>query len=529
MRIAVCCCVFGLLLSGTGARAEETAVPRFAINQFQLEGNTILKPEEVEAIFKNYVGPQKDFGTIQEALDALIGAYRKRGYSLVTVVLPEQELVHGVVTLKVIEPVVKEVLVEGNQFYDRDNIVRSLPTLKLDTRPLVTDISENLRAANDNPSKKLTLQFKALEQPENLRAIIRVKDKKPWKLILNSDNTGNEQSGEYRVGLGVQYDNLWNRDHVVALQYTGSPTHLRTVKNISGSYRVPLYDWGDTLDLYGGYSDQDATFSISGIAITSTGRGTIAGARYTFNMPRHGGFDHKILVGSDYRRYELNNSLANTKTTVATYPASFTYGWSWQTERFGLDGYAGATTNQRWGGESNHRQFEATRIGAKPNYWVFRYGANSMAKVAGDWLARVYGAGQYTWDRLIPGEQFGLGGASSVRGYREREEAWDAGFAGSAELYSPDIMRLADTPRAQLRLLTFFDGGYGYNLRVRSYETRENHLMSAGIGLRMSYGEFFSAAVDWGCALRDSSASSLVQETTWAGNSRVHFKVQFVY
>lgn len=529
MHIPVISLFVMLTLCGVGRAADDTQIPRFDIARIQLEGNSILQPQEVAAILHKYVGPQKDFGTLQEALEALEVAYRTRGYNLVTVLLPEQELVRGVVTIKVLEPVVRSIMVEGNLYYDQDNILRSLPTLRTGMQPQLAEISENLRAANEIPSKKLTLRFKAQDKPEDLHAIVRVMDEKPWKLTLNSDNTGNDPTGDFRIGVGAQYDNLWNRDHVVALQYTSSPTHPRDVVNVSGSYRIPFYGWGDTLDLYGGYSDQDSSFSISGIGITTTGRGTIAGARYTFNMPRQGGFDHKIMLGSDYRRYELSNDLASTETAVATYPTSMTYGWNWQTERFNLDGYAGAATNKRWGGQSDRRQFESVRPGAVPNYWVFRYGANSMAKVGGDWLVRVFGNGQYSWDRLIPGEQFGLGGASSVRGYEEREEAWDAGFAGSTELYSPDIMRLAGQPKAQLRALAFFDGGYGYNLRARAYEETENYLMSAGIGLRMSYGETVSAAVDWGCALRDSTAVSLVQDATRVGDSKVHFKIQIVY
>lgn len=529
MHIPVVCLFVVLALSGVVSAAEEALVPRFDIQRIQLEGNTILQSQEVVAMLSKYVGPQKDFGTLQEVLEELEAAYRTRGYNLVTVLLPEQELVGGVVTIKVLEPVVRSVLIEGNQYYDRDNILRSLPTLRSSMSPQLVDISENLRAANEIPSKKLALRFKAQDKPEDLHAIVHVTDEKPWKLILNGDNTGNDPTGDFRVGVGAQYDNLWNLDHVVALQYTSSPTHPSDVLNISGSYRIPFYGWGDTLDLYGGYSDQDSSFSISGIGITTTGRGTIAGARYTFNMPRQGSFDHKIMLGSDYRRYELSNDLASTETTVATYPTSMTYGWNWQAERFNLDGYVGAATNQRWGGQSDRRQFEAVRPGATPNYWVFRYGVNSMAKVGSDWLVRVFGNGQYSWDRLIPGEQFGLGGAASVRGYEEREEAWDAGFAGSAEVYSPDIMRLVGQPRTQLRALAFFDGGYGYNLRAQAYEEADNYLVSAGIGLRMSYGENVSAAVDWGCALRDSTALSLVQDATRVGDSRFHFKIQFIY
>ena len=55
-----------------------------------------------------------DFGYVERAMDALQGAYRKRGFGLVKVILPEQELNRGVVHLKVVETRIGKVRVEGN-------------------------------------------------------------------------------------------------------------------------------------------------------------------------------------------------------------------------------------------------------------------------------------------------------------------------------------------------------------------------------------------------------------------------------
>ena len=49
--------------------------------------------------------------------------------------------------------------------------------------------------------------------------------------------------------------------------------------------------------------------------------------------------------------------------------------------------------------------------------------------------------GQWSDEPLIPGEQFGIGGARSVRGYEEREASGDSGFFVSAELISKPTAR----------------------------------------------------------------------------------------
>lgn len=514
-----------LLTVSSPVRADETVVPRFDIKSILLEGNTVLPTPVVASILKKYTGPQKDFGTLQEAMDELETAYRKRGYTMVTVILPEQELQRGTVIINALEPTVKEIIVEGNKHFSRDNILAALPTLKTNVPPKVTEISENLRAANENPAKKMTLQFKAKDKPEDLAAVIQVKDQKPWKVALNGDNTGSKQSGYYRMGLTLQHSNLWDMDHVAALSYSTSPDHADKVKIISGSYRLPIYKLGDTIDLFGGYSDVDNGITqISGTDLSVSGKGIVSGVRYNLTLPRFGEYEQKLQMGMDYRLYDNTVTLLGTDLAkdVVAHPFSVTYGGAWNTETITADGYVGVLHNQPWGGQGQQSDFAAVRGGAVADYWIFRYGFNKMVRLPEDWLVRAFGTGQYTPDRLIPGEQFGLGGSSSVRGYEEREESWDAGFSGGLELYSPDIAKLAEIPHTQFRLAGFFDGGTGYNLRRQAGENGSNALTSLGTGFRLGISDYFSFSLDWGYALKRST-------NTLRGGSAVHFKGSITY
>lgn len=525
MRTHVLGALLGLSLIASAAGAEESVIPRFEIRRFMLEGNTKLPADQIAKIFSEHTGKGRDFGDIQQAIEQLEQAYHKRGYTLVTVVLPEQELDRGEVRLQVIEPKVKKINVVGNTYFSRENIIRSLPALQNNVQPQVVRVSESLRSANENPAKKLTLQFAALEKPEELLATVQVKDQKPWKVALSGDNTGTKQSGYYRMGLTLQHANLFDLDHVAAVQYITSPDHADKVKIVSGSYRIPLYSLGDTVDFFGGYSDVDnGTSQISGTDLSISGKGIVSGFRYNLTLPRGGRYEHKLMMGVDYRLYDNTVSLAGVELgkDVVAHPFSMTYGASWQDEKLVVEGYAGVLHNESWGGQGKQEDFSAVRNSSKADYWIFRYGFNKMLKLPHDWLIRTTGNGQYSPDRLIPGEQFGLGGANAVRGYEEREEAWDHGFSGSFEVYSPDIARLLRLPQSQFRMVGFFDGGVGYNQRTQPGELTANALKSAGTGFRLGIGEFFSFSLDWGYALDNSS-------TTRRGDSAVHFKGQLVY
>nr|MBW4056457.1 ShlB/FhaC/HecB family hemolysin secretion/activation protein [Pseudomonadota bacterium] len=420
MKKPLLCIAVALLLCAVDGRAEETIVPRFDLQQIKLEGNTVLPPDEIARILKKYVGPQKDFGTLQEAIDELEAAYRKRGYTMVTVLLPEQELERGVVTLNVLEPTVKGVIVDGNQYYSRENILRALPTLKAGVPPRVTAISENLRAANENPGRKLTLQFKSDENETDLTAQVKVVDQKPWRVSLGGDNTGSASTGEYRTSLTFQHSNLFNLDHVIALQYITSPDHFEKVQTFSGSYRLPMYKWGDTLDLFGAYSDVNSgTTQVSGTNIAISGKGIISGVRYNMTLPRAGEYEQKLIGGVDYRLYDNTADVLGTDVArdVLAHPLSLSYGGAWTTEAVTLDGSVGLLYNIPWGGLGQKDDFEAVRSGATANYLIVRYGLSALMRPGSDWMLHFSGTGQYSNDRLIPGEQFGLGGSTSIRGY----------------------------------------------------------------------------------------------------------------
>ena len=513
------------IFSASDIHAEDTAVPSFEIRQYVLEGNTLLPAEKVAEIFARQVGKDRDFGDIQKTIELLETAYRHIGYTMVTVLLPEQELSGGVVRLQTIESRVTKVIIEGNRHYSRENILASVPTLQQGVAPRVADISENLRAANENPAKKMTLKFRPQDDPNEVHAALEVKDSKPWKLNLSGDNTGSDKTGTYRTGLALQMFNLFNRDHVASLQYNTSPDHLKEVKIMSGSYRLPFYKRGDTLDVFGAYSNVDSgTTQVSGTDLKSVGKGIVSGFRYNMMLPRSGEYEQKLIGGMDYRLYDNSAVMMGTDLAkdVLAHPLSLTYGGVYTTEPLVIDGSLGLLYNIPWGSKGKNSDFMATRSDAPADYFIMRYGLNFMFRPGADWMLRLATTGQYTENRLIPGEQFGYGGAAVLRGYMEREESWDNGLSSSFEVYTPDIAQLLGFTSSQLRIITFFDAGTGHNMNPQAAE-RDNHtIRSVGTGFRLGITEAFSFALDWGYALDASNQ-------TTRGRSAFHFKGQIAY
>jgi hemolysin activation/secretion protein len=193
---------------------------RFEVARFVVQGNTLLPPEEIESILAPYRGPNREFADVQRALEALQGAYAKRGYTMVRVALPEQELDRGIVRLQVVEARIGRVTVEGNHFFDDANIRASLPGLREGQIPNVARLSANLAQSNENPAKKTTMRMQSGPRDGEVDARLIVADEKPWAVGLNVDNTGSPVTGRTMVGVVYQNSNIANRDHVLGLQYT---------------------------------------------------------------------------------------------------------------------------------------------------------------------------------------------------------------------------------------------------------------------------------------------------------------------
>jgi len=171
-----------------------------------------------------------------------------------------------------------------------------------------------------------------------------------------------------------------------------------------------------------------------------------------------------------------------------------------------LSFYASGARNIPGGRNGDDAAFQASRPGASADYSVFRYGFNYVRQFQSEWQTRLGFNGQYTQDPLVSGEQFGVGGPDSVRGYELRELANDRGMAAQLELYTPDLARgvgLGDSYK--LRLLGFFDYGSVSRVDPLPGETTAAFIKSAGIGLRVGYRKSAVLRLDLAQILKESA------------------------
>lgn len=500
------CCAALLCTESVLAQEAGGVSLRFEIKRFWAENNTLIADDVIERTLKEFTGPDRDFGTVQQALEALEKLYADAGYGAVQVLLPEQELDRGEVHFHVIEGKIVKVSVEGNKHFDEENIRSSLgDTLTLGKTPNVNKLADNLRLQNESPAKQTTVVMRAGEEEGEVEAVVRTTDQHPFRTAVTLDNTGTPKTGIFRMGLAAQYANAFNRDHIFSAQFVTSPdNHHRQVFVTGLSYHVPFYGLNSSLDVFAGYSNVDSgQFNTTAGNFLIAGSGSVFGLRYNQNLPKgKSDWEQKLSFGYDFRAYQAQvffvGSNKNLVPDVTVHPISLTYIANTKRPDTDFSGYFSVVHNLPGGNDGNDEAFQRTgaRPGANSRYMLFRYGINWLKLLPSDWQMRVNFTGQDTGQKLVSGEQFGVGGADSVRGFLEREISNDKGHRGSLEFYTPDMGKtLIDGGR--LRAVGFYDFGYVKRIQPAAGEANGYGVSSFGFGLRGGLGKDIGFRLDY--------------------------------
>lgn len=491
-----------LLAAAAAARAQTPAATAAAdqvqVRSFQVQGNSLLDAAAVQAALAPFTGT-RNLADLQRAAQTVQALYGQAGWAAVVVYLPPQPVTDGVVTLNVVEGKVGQVLVQGNQRLGAERVRAALPSLVVGATPRVRRIDAELQIANENPGRSMAVLLGPGAAPGEVQATVKVEEQPVHRFSASLDNSGNDRTGNYRLGLGWQHADLTGHDDQFSLNLQTSPTEPNLVRVVSAGYRWPLPGLRAAVDLFAAYSNVDGgTQTIAAGDLRFAGAGRIAGARVVWYLPRLGEFDQRLTTGLETRAYLNDCSVAGLPAgacgaageSVSVQPLSL----EWAAQQGGATPMLftlGLTHNLALGGKhGDQADFDAVRPGAPRGYTVLRAGAQGSMAVLDDARLAARFSLQHSGDPLVSGEQFGLGGALSVRGFDERELSGDSGWQLSVELLSPRLGADWLPAATDLRLLAFADAGEVNNragTACRANATR-CRATSVGAGLRLGWG-----------------------------------------
>ena len=493
--------------------------PVFAIRGFDVTGDNPLSGDETTRVLAPFLRTDASIETLQKATAALEATLKERGFALHRVVLPPQS-VGQTVQLQIVTFVIGKVSIEGlkdNQNYSEANIRASLPELAEGTAPNFKTLAVQTAIANESAGKQVQIALKEAEEADRIDARIVVTEAKPWNFAASLANTGTRSTGRDRLTLSGSHANVFGLDHQFTGAYTTSIERTSDVQQMGFNYRIPLYRAGGVLGMSYTRSTVVGDFG----ALKSTGAGQTMGINYSHYLPPDGGYRSYVTLGLEDKRFDVTEisgvpipgqAVRRSRPLSLGYTArveSNTASWGYNTD---------LVANMVSGSGNNLTAYrtEDTRINTAA-FKALRANANYLGALGGGgWLWGVRGQFQYSADALISGEQFGLGGASTIRGTGERPISGDKGLLVSLEVTTPDL-------QPGLRLLGFVDAGWLRNNSPNGNpKPASDKLASAGLGLRYTLGALgFSA--EWGRIVSGSVLANAGNPAIpKAGDSKFH-------
>ena len=496
------------------------AKPVFAIRGFDISGDNPLAASDTTRVLAPFLRADASIETLQKATAALEESLKQRGFALHRVVLPPQE-VGETVRLQIVKFTIGKVTLEGLQRYDAANIRASLPELQEGQAPNFKTLAVQTAIANESQGKQVQIALKEAQEADQIDARVVVSEAKPWNFAISLANTGARSTGRDRLTFAGSHSNVLDLDHQFTGAYTTSIQRTSDVQQLGLNYRIPLYRLGGVVGASFTHSKVVGNFG----AFSSTGAGQTMGVNYSQYLPPDGGYRSYVTLGLDDKRFDVTEIAGVPVPGQAvrrSRPLSLAYTAKVESDT-ALWGYSTELAGNLSGGNGNNLaayQSEDARIGTA-RFHVLRANANYLANFAGGWLWGVRAQAQYSPDALISGEQFGLGGASSIRGTSERPISGDRGVLATLEITTPDM-------QPGLRLVGFVDAGWLRNNNPNATtKPPSDRLASVGLGLRYNMGALGLSA-EWGRIVTGSvlaNGAAAAATIPRAGDNKFHLSL----
>lgn len=496
--------------------ADAAAARHVDINEYYVEGNTVLTDPEIEAAVYPFLGPDKTLDDVEKARGALQKIYEAKGLKTVFVEIPQQNVVGGRVRLLVTEAKVGQVAVSGSKHTSDKQVLAALPEATPGTVPNLNALTDQLTALNSRSGdRQVTPELKPGTAPGTIDVALTVNDKLPLHGGIELSNRYSRDTKPLRLQANLRYDDLWGLGHSISGFYSVAPQRRSDAEVFVGSYGLPIDD-NLRLDITGLHSNSDvATVGDTNVL----GKGWSVTAALTRTLKGGPGFYHRLSLSVAYKSFDEDTRFgdAMSKAPIRYVPIALSYSGSWVkgqgTLGFGLAGTFGLRALG-----SDETAFDNKRFRAGGGFAYLHGNVDYLYTLPHDFQIYTNIEGQFASQPLISNEEMSVGGVGTVRGYLQSEAIGDNGLLSSIELRSPSLGAFGGGLIDELRLVAFGDAGRVWVIDALPDQAGSASIYSLGGGLRMKLLKTLSGDLDVGVPLKDNGV-------TKAGDVRVQFRV----
>ena len=479
--------------------------------QIRIEGVTIFKAQEIQDLVTPYVGKEQTLAQLNALAASIAELYHKRGYLTAEAYLPPQDIVDGVLTIRVQEGRAGNISIEGAKFYKArlvKNALSQKPGELLNFRVLEKELNRVNRLSD---GYKVKAFLAAGNAPGQTDLHIRMAERQPLQLSGVADNQGRPFIGIYRGGVDLRSGSLTGNDDNFNISWRANSN----LQLAMASYSIPLNRFGTTLSTNAAYSHVNIMLPVQNPPdIVGKSLTTSITLSQPLDRDKHLTLDSSLMWGR-------TSSFFDGDQTSLTDVRALQTGLSFN-------------RNDRWGRTFNRLQSTVAfgGIGSTAQFWKLENYFNRLVYLPKNNLLILRANMQMTPDALPASQQFQIGGAYTVRGFTEGLLIGDRGVnLGIEDRFPiPGLKKISPWLGNRLQMALFYD--YGRVWLDHSNPTfvkgisnlpQRTLLQGVGFGFRMQLTRFMQGFVDVGFGLGDRKD---VEPQRNQPTARVHFGIR---
>jgi len=496
------------------------------VNKFEFTGNTVFSSAHLSRVLAHYTGRSISEAELEAARVAVTREYVDAGYINSGAVLPDQDVEGGTIRLEIVEGRLSEVELEGNRWF-RAWWLKSQLRHAAGTPVNFNTLKTGLQLLRQNPGiSRINAELKPGALPGEGILHTAIKDEHPFRLDMELSNkrppSVGEGSVEFRfadlnlLGINDPFELRWGAAHATK----DADFYGDGIENVAVNYELPVTPWGTYFGFNASRSNSgvlDETFA----ALDIQSRSEELGLRLRQQLVNTLGNSLSATVSAARKHSET--SLLGVPFSLSpgasdgdsdVFATRFAVEW---TNRTPVQVFSLRSTLSRGfhalGSSDASKQVSSANGDAIPDSrftaWMNQaqyirrifdtpgdlHRSNTLgASMLRNTLIILRANTQLAGNALLSLEQFSLGGAQSVRGYRENQILRDNGVFASAEVRIPLWTKQDREP--VVSLAPYFDIGNGWD----SHKTNNGSqtLSSAGAGLLFHLSKRAEASLYWG-------------------------------
>lgn len=449
----------------TENQAPESDV-KFLLKNITVDESAIISAAEVEKITKPYIGKEVTLADLNEIVNKLNEIYTAGGYATCKAYIPPQTIENGVVHIALMEGRTGEVNIKGNS-HTRESYIRDRLPLKEGEIASLNKLNERLYRFNATNDAPLRISMKAGKAPGTTDYEIVMQEPKNDIFTFFVDNSGSINTGAWREGFYYTNRSLTKRRD----NFSASFSRSNGLKSGNFSYAVPMGNEGGKLIL---------DYSSSGNKVTEQSMQDLRMRGHAWSM---GASYLQPLITNPTTRTEARFGVSRQHSKTDMQDGAVA--WLDNTTdnaylSFAMTSYGNGNAfyHRHYYGFGHTDAYQAnTGNYAGKTFGLYRL--NSLYQQSWSNGHQFSGRLDFQWSstkNLPSSEQFFLGGANSVRGYKPDLFGGDNGLTLGLEYAVP-----VDRART-VSVFGFFD--YGCLIGDTAYN--DTDMASLGFGVKAS-------------------------------------------